>query len=133
MDWLDQAILYLHMAPARGMITDKSTEPDFTSQQRPSRPAIQARYVLRSHGIRAATDMDNEHERHVAGLSELLDRANGVSAFDAIRASLADEPNLAYVRNWKHSAAAQRTGSHREPAPVMDQGRDERAEDNLAA
>jgi hypothetical protein len=99
-DWVDQAILYLHMAPIRGRITSRPADSAEAGHP-PSRLAVQARCRLRSHGIRTATDLEHLHDAGIEQLSGLLGDDGGVRAIDSIRASFANEPNLENVKSWK--------------------------------
>ncbi len=89
-DWLDQAILALHLPPG---IDDHSP-----------------RSRLRQYGIRTATDLLDAHDRRgrvwrVPGIERVLNAANDPPeapvVLDAVRTSLRREPVLVHVRHWR--------------------------------
>lgn len=89
-DWLDQAVLCLHLAPG-----NEPTSP---------------REVLRRYGVRTATDLldayDHVNRRwRVPGLGRVLnapsDPADAAVVLDVVMATLRREPVLVHVRRWK--------------------------------
>jgi hypothetical protein len=103
-DWLDQAHLYLHMAPlpATGILPFLKSGEAARGQREAS-----DRMRLRRFGIRTATDLedaldgctnDDEYRR---GLEQLLDSEGGPSITRTISNCLKREPMLVYVENWK--------------------------------
>ena len=100
-DWVDQAILYLHLNP----------EP----QRRDPKAAPSDRARLRQLGIRAATTMEAAFSVGTSGPpsandAELVERLRwvlnespqaGPSITETILKTLATEPNLEHVRHWK--------------------------------
>ncbi len=94
-DWVDQAILYLHLA-----------EPD-----KPGTPSAFA--VLKQHGIRTATDLlkarDEAKKRGGDEVSKLLEKFGGGAAggspirFQVILDALEDDEWLNYILKWRES------------------------------
>jgi hypothetical protein len=103
-DWIDQAVLYLSMAPVRSAPEPAESPGPTTAKGQPN-AAERARYRLRTHGIRTATDVENlfraQDAQHIQGLSSLLSCTDGLNVLEAIRTGVANEPNLAHVRSWK--------------------------------
>lgn len=90
-DWIDQAVLYLHVAAD----TEDGTES--------------VRAKLRRHGIRAATDMLDAYDPKsgkfaVPGMENLLNSEGdkGPNVMLAVCTALQREPVLHYVRRWKY-------------------------------
>lgn len=90
-DWIDQAVLYLHVAPDS------------------ERTADSARARLRRYGIRAATDILDAYDAKagkfaVPGMENLLNTAEdtGPNVMLAVCTALQREPVLHYVRRWKY-------------------------------
>jgi hypothetical protein len=121
-DWIDQAVLYLHLELPKQQRGKKKGEAAEES----------TRDRLRRLGIRSATALEdafrrdsaawaipdqghaqllNQEENHdlVEGLRWVLntERANGTpdnpSVTQTILKALRDEPNLMHVRNWKYA------------------------------
>jgi hypothetical protein len=94
LDWVDQAILYLHAAPANG--------------KGPSREMFTS---LRRYGIRTATDLDNAFGAGVSGdpdpekigrLKWLVEHSDGKFArLQVIKDVLQDEEWIANLRHWR--------------------------------
>ena len=119
-DWLDQAFLYIHLAPVdvpasrRGM--PKSRGPEGVKENKSSDRAL-----LRRYGIRCATDLEDafsgyaepngtapprlthdDRKDYYEGLKNLL-KVDGckLSVTLTVLNCLRREPNLEHVRNWK--------------------------------
>lgn len=88
-DWIDQAVLYLHLPPG----------------DEPGTP----RARLRHYGIRTATDLLDAFDPkgrcwRVTGIDRVLNDSTDPNApvvLDAVRATLRREPVLVHVRRWK--------------------------------
>jgi hypothetical protein len=104
LDWVDQAILYLHAGPAKG----NGAARDATLR------------TLRKYGVRTATDLDNAFEaaatrdlEQLGLLTQLLgpDQGNGLPRLRVIKDTLEDEEWMANLRYWRRQENAV-------PAPV---------------
>jgi hypothetical protein len=119
-DWIDQSILYLHLPSMKAQQTGKRKIAPLGEQQ----PLPETRHLLRTYGIRAATDLRDAvaptdqpeldgasrcraRAADVDALGEEFARAAGLaaghgpSALRALYATLASEPNLYHVQAWK--------------------------------
>lgn len=139
-DWVDQALLYLHLAPSkRGFRRSKAEE---------------SRTILRRLGIRAATDLENAFKpsAHGEGTASLVAQKQNDELLEALRWVLNDDAlprwpsvtqallksfesdlNLDHVRHWKQtwrrtaragacSAHALRSERRAQAASAGDQG-----------
>lgn len=88
-DWVDQAILYLHA----GREATREHEGRLATLQ-----------ALRHYGIRTATDVDNALESPECGLFSNLDGTNGLSRLRMIRDVMQDEEWMPQLRNWRKTA-----------------------------
>jgi hypothetical protein len=133
-DWVDQAILYLHLIGADGQMillekgvsptvgNDHSTEP--ATGAKASSKSLALRQILRSYGIRTATDLQVAYEiaigkslanttmaeDQLSGLLTILDETNKSSAgpnglrMHTLYAMLQNDEWLPYIRHWRESA-----------------------------
>jgi hypothetical protein len=100
-DLVDQAILYLHVAPRRSNDHSERGQPDVNDLTR-----------LRRYGIRTATDLIQAYDaaqkkgrKNEAALLSLLDDAGeprGPSRLGVILSTLLDDTWLNWLRQWMH-------------------------------
>ena len=120
-DWVDQGLLYLRLPPVLpggngGNGNGQPAEGDIPSERdtlrrfgiRTATDLVDVRYQLGTREINKVLHLDGEQASVTengelqAGLERLLnDDGDEMSRTDAIFESLAREPNLVYVRNWK--------------------------------
>jgi hypothetical protein len=96
-DWLDQAILYLHAGPR---------EPDDGSMDRAA-----SLNLLRTYGIRTATDLEDAvdastRDKKLSGVLGILGPENGLPRLAVIRKTIADEEWMENLRHWHDPANA---------------------------
>jgi hypothetical protein len=94
-DWLDQAVLYLHAGP-------RETEGDGLT-----RTANLTR--LRAYGIRTATDVDNaidgaKDDAQRESILRILGPADGAPRLQVIRQTMTDDEWAANLRHWRKDA-----------------------------
>lgn len=123
-DWLDQAHLYIHLAPVEGPSSSRGARKGARSRGAPSGHQPSDRELLRRHGIRCATDLEDafagyvradttlrprvakaDQEDYYGGLKNLIKVDRGPSITLTVLNCLQREPTLDYVRNWKAVAA----------------------------
>lgn len=113
-DWVDQAILYLHLNPQpRGK--DNSAPSDRDRLRRlgiRSATALQEAFTLRGGGGADGTDAQLIERLRWA----LNEGGEGPSVTDCILKTLATDPNLKHVRHWKQDWRRTAGGA---PAPVL--------------
>lgn len=111
-DWVDQAHLYLHLAPKVPARRRRRREAEESSRE-----------ILRGLGIRTATDLEKAFAPCPEGVSSTLGGlvsaednrillqdlrgalsrgGKGASATTSILKTLRNDPNLVHVRAWKH-------------------------------
>lgn len=93
-DWLDQAILYLHLTPAAGKnAAANGDESDVLS----------LRSFLRHYGIRTATDLINAHRDNK--LAEILGDKDkdSLKRIEVVLITMQDDEWLDYIRHWRES------------------------------
>ena len=95
-DWIDQAFLYLR-------VEDTKTE--------------KRRALLRSYGVRNATDLLDLMSGSADDYAQLLSAEGEPSRMRALVATLSSEPNFQHVRAWKRNRYAGAPEQAREPEP----------------
>lgn len=117
-DWLDQAYLYIHLAPVEG--PRRASKRKERGQEGPTGRDGSDRYLLRRYGIRCATDLEDafagygkstflesrvskadqgEYYRSLKNLINVGDGSPSVTL--TVLNCLRREPNLEHVRSWK--------------------------------
>ena len=89
-DWIDQAILYLHIQSEAKNTNDSATS-EFER--------------LRSCGIRTATDLEGVVAEHPSPLSATLGGDEALSRIQIILDALRDDEWIEYVRHWRKTGA----------------------------
>ncbi|MFE2752300.1 hypothetical protein ACFXGA_09890 [Actinosynnema sp. NPDC059335] len=101
-DWVDQAILCLHLEPLEDQLAHVGAGYPRSGDRGAQARTVRAK--LRAHGIRAATDVYDVRRKRpvVENLSGLI-RCDGddVSVMDSLAATLVREPNLHHVQCWQ--------------------------------
>ena len=138
-DWLDQASLYIHLAPVEAPASSrrarKRARVGVASNGRP----MSDRELLRRHGIRCATDLEDafagylrtdpmlltrvakpDQEDYYRGLKNLIKVDQGSPSITlTVLNCLQREPNLDHVRCWKGlEESAPRSSGADQPARV---------------
>lgn len=128
-DWLDQAHLYIHLAPVEEPSSSRGARKRVRSRGPSSGHQPSDRELLRRHGIRCATDLEDafagyvrtdpklrarvakaDQEDYYGGLKNLIKVDRGPSITLTVLNCLQREPTLDYVRNWK--AVSSRSALH---------------------
>lgn len=137
-DWVDQAHLYIHLAPVEEQSSSRGVRKRVRSRDASSGHQLSDRELLRRHGIRCATDLEDafagyvridtklrprvakaDQEDYYGGLKSLIKVDGGPSITLTVLNCLQREPTLDYVRNWKAVAARNApfkpNGGHMQP------------------
>ena len=91
-DWLDQAILYLHLTPS-----GKVEESAVGTAEAKIPESLRAR--LRGYGIRTATDLMRANEG--GKLSEIFAKDESLKRIELVLAVLKDDEWLNYIEKWR--------------------------------
>ena len=119
-DWLDQAHLYIHLAPCEEPTSTRRKRKSARSGEASNGHETSDRKLLRRYGIRCATDLEDafagyvrtdaslrprvakaDQEDYYGGLKNLIKVDGGPSVTLTVLNCLQREPTLDYVRNWK--------------------------------
>ncbi|HEV2069139.1 MAG TPA: hypothetical protein VGR26_05045 [Acidimicrobiales bacterium] len=123
-DWLDQAHLYIHLAPVEEPSSSRGARKRARSRGTSGGHEPSDRELLRRYGIRCATDLEDafagyvrtdtklrsrvaksDQDDYYGGLKNLIKVDRGPSITLTVLNCLQREPTLDYVRNWKAVAS----------------------------
>jgi hypothetical protein len=94
LDWLDQAILYLHLTPSAGQ--DPTRDPSSAE----AKNLHSLRDCLRFYGIRTATDLIGADKQQLSQIMGSAGKEN-LNRLDMALSALADDEWVNYIQHWR--------------------------------